>query len=74
MPFTVPLVVVFTKFDGQIVQEFGQLDDFENHGDKWDRAKEKAENTFQKVYLPKVMNTAHPPKACVRLQGSNEQS
>ena len=49
---TVPLVVVFTKFDGQIIQESGKLDDMDD-AVKWDKARENAEITFQTVYLPK---------------------
>ena len=72
---TVPLVVVFTKFDGQIIQESGKLDDMDDMDDmdavKWDKAKENAEITFQRVYLPKVLETNHPPKAYVCLGGEN---
>ncbi|KAF8345064.1 hypothetical protein F5887DRAFT_885428 [Amanita rubescens] len=64
----VPLVVVFTKFDGQIIQESGKLNDIEDDGAKWDMARKNAEITFQGTYLPKVMNTQYPPKAYVRLE------
>ena len=64
---TVPLVVVFTKFDGQIIQECGKLDD--DMEDKWDKAMMNAEVTFQRVYLPKVLDTAYPPTAYVHLEG-----
>jgi hypothetical protein len=70
--FTVPLVVIFTKFDGQIASEFVNLTDTEDE-DKWERAREIAEITFQKVYLPKVMNAKYPPKAYVRLEGENNR-
>ncbi|KAF8336162.1 hypothetical protein F5887DRAFT_1247368 [Amanita rubescens] len=63
----VPLVTIFTKFDGQIIQEYGKLDETK-HEDKWDKAKENAEATFQRVYLPKVLDTEHPPRSYVRLQ------
>ncbi|KAF8351702.1 hypothetical protein F5887DRAFT_912399 [Amanita rubescens] len=63
-----PLVVVFTKFDGQIIQEGGKLDDIEEDGVKWDMAKKNAEITFQRVYLPKIFDTKHPPRAYVRLE------
>ena len=66
----VPLVTIFTKFDGQIVAEYMKLKDDENIED-WEKAKENAEITFQTVYLPKVLNTEHPPKAHVRLEGEN---
>ena len=63
---TVPLIVAFTKFDAQIVQESGKLDARE---DKWDKARKNAEATFQRVYLPKVCDTKYPPKAYVCLEG-----
>ncbi|KAF8711482.1 hypothetical protein AX14_013269, partial [Amanita brunnescens Koide BX004] len=63
----VPLVVVFTKFDGQIIKEYVDLSNVENT-DKWEMARENAEKAFQTVYLPKVMDTKFPPKACVRLE------
>ena len=67
---TVPLVVVFTKFDGQIIQESGKLDDLDDAA-KWDKAKVNAEITFQQVYLPKVLSTNYPPKAYVCLGGGD---
>jgi hypothetical protein len=67
---TVPLVVVFTKFDGQIIQESEKLDDTDD-AVKWDKAKENAEITFQRVYLPKVFETNYPPKAYVYLGGGD---
>jgi hypothetical protein len=63
-------VVIFTKFDGQISSEFVNLTDAHDE-DRWGRAREAAETTFRKVYLPKVLNTKYPPKACVRLEGKN---
>ena len=65
-------MVVFTKFDGQIIQECGKLNDIGDDGAKWDMARKNAETTFQRTYLPKVMNAQHPPKAYVRLEGKNE--
>ena len=67
---TVPLVVVFTKFDAQIIQESGKLDDMDD-AVKWDRAIENAEITFQSIYLPKIFETNHPPKAYVCLGGGD---
>ena len=68
----VPLVTVFTKFDGQIVAEYIRLKNVENIED-WEKARDNAEITFQRVYLPKVLNTDHPPKAHVRLEGENNK-
>ncbi|KAF8343737.1 hypothetical protein F5887DRAFT_1062132 [Amanita rubescens] len=64
---SVPLVVVFTKFDGQIATEFVNLTDSKDE-DKWERAREIAEFTFQKVYLPKILDVKFPPKAYVLLE------
>ena len=68
MAHPVPLVVVFTKFDGQIIKEYTDLSYMEIT-DKWEKAKESAENAFQTVYLPKVMGTKYPPKEYVKLEG-----
>ena len=67
---TVPLVVVFTKFDGQIIQESHKLNDIDNAA-KWDKARVNAEIIFQCFYLPKVFSTNYPPKAYVCLGGWN---
>ncbi|KAF8348552.1 hypothetical protein F5887DRAFT_1129560 [Amanita rubescens] len=64
----VPLVTVFTKFDGQIIHEYAKLNDIENGKNRWDMANINADKSFQEIYLPKVMSTQHPPKAYVRLQ------
>lgn len=68
--FTVPLVAIFTKFDGQTIKEYTDLSDMGSEiTDKWDKAREKAEKAFETVYLPKVLDTKHPPKAYVLLEG-----
>ena len=72
MSFTVPLVVIFTKFDGQITSEAANLTNT-NDEDKWERARELAEIAFQKVYLPKVLKAKCPPKAYVKLEGENNE-
>jgi hypothetical protein len=64
----VPLVVVFTKFDGQIINEYVNLMDPYIKG-KWEMARSNAEHTFREVYLPKVLDTKYPPKTYVRLEG-----
>jgi len=66
------LVAIFTKFDAQIIKEYVQLNDMEDDGDKWYKAKENAEDTFQRVYLPKVMKSEYPPKTYVHLEGEND--
>jgi hypothetical protein len=73
MSFIVPLVVIFTKFDGQVASEFVNLTDGKAK-DKWERAREIAEINFQKVYLPKVLHAKHPPKAYVRLEGEDDKN
>ena len=62
-------MVIFTKFDGQIIKEYTDLNDLENP-DKWDEARQNAEKTFQTIYLPKVMDTKYPPKAYLQLEGT----
>ena len=70
---TVPLVVIFTKFDAQIIQEAVKLDNLANYEDKWTTAREKAEVTFQSTYLARVLDTQHPPRAYVRLEGEESK-
>ena len=70
--FTVPLVVIFTKFDGQIATQFVNLTDGKDE-DRWERARDIAESTFQKVYLPQVLYAKYCPKAYVRLEGENDE-
>ena len=65
-------MVIFTKFDGQIASEFVNLTDAKDE-DKWETARELAEITFQKVYLPKVLDAKYPPKAYVQLEGENDE-
>jgi hypothetical protein len=62
-------VVVFTKFDGQIIQESEKLPEDMDDAVKWGKARENAEITFQRVYLPKVLDANYPPKAYVCLGG-----
>ncbi|KAF8739396.1 hypothetical protein AX14_009768 [Amanita brunnescens Koide BX004] len=64
----VPLVVIFTKFDAQIIQESIKLNDLENFHDKWAKAREIADITFQSIYLARVLSAQHPPKSSVRLE------
>ena len=71
--FIVPLVAIFTKCDGQIIQESLKLDDLNDSGVKWDKARENANVTFQRIYLPRVLHTLHPPKAYVQLQGEESE-
>ena len=64
-------MVVFTKFDGQIILEAGKLDDNMDDACKWDKARNNAEITFQRYFLPKVLATKYPPKAYVCLGGGD---
>ena len=68
----VPLVVAFTKFDGQIINEYVNLEDELNNEARWEKARENADKTFQTVYLRKIQNTKYPPKEYVLLQGVND--
>ena len=67
-------MAIFTKFDGQIARHFVNVTDANWDEDKWERAREIAEITFQKVYLPKVLDAKYPPKACVRLEGESGEN
>ncbi|KAF8339357.1 hypothetical protein F5887DRAFT_889461 [Amanita rubescens] len=69
----VPLVTIFTKFDAQIIQEYGKLDDLGVIDDKWAQARKNAEKVYKEVYVSKVQETAHPPKGCVVLEDMDLQ-
>jgi len=69
--FPVPLVTIFTKFDAQVIQQYGDLDNIMDEGDRWVKARENASRTLQEVYLSKILNTNNPPKAYVQLEGGN---
>ncbi|KAF8347742.1 hypothetical protein F5887DRAFT_1258347, partial [Amanita rubescens] len=64
----VPLVAIFTKFDGLVIQEHANLSDIKDWKDKLMKARQNAENTLQQVYVSRVMNTKYPPKAYVTLE------
>ena len=67
-------MVVFTKFDGLVSQEYAKLDNINNWKDRLKEAKENAKKTFQQVYASSVMNTEYPPKVHVQLGGRAQQS
>ena len=64
-------MVIFTKFDGLVIQEHANLCDIQDWEDRLNKAKQNAENTLQQVYVSRVMNTKCPPKAYVKLEGGN---
>ncbi|KIL63289.1 hypothetical protein M378DRAFT_673688 [Amanita muscaria Koide BX008] len=64
----VPLVVIFTKFEALVTQEWSKMGDIlEDEDAKWNRARVNAERTFQDHYLKPILNTKYPPKAFVVL-------
>ena len=65
----VPLVAIFTKFDAQIIKEYVKLNHIDSRSDRWDKARENAENTFKEIYLSKVLKANYPLKAFVKLEG-----
>ena len=67
--FAVPLVVIFTKFDGLVKQEHAKLDNIIDWKDRLKKAKDNAKETFQQVYESSVMSTEYPPKVHVQLGG-----
>ena len=69
---TVPLVVVFTKFDGLETQEYAKLNNINDWTDRWKEAKDNAKKTFEQVYESSVMNTEYPPKVHVQLGGRSQ--
>ena len=67
------MMVVFTKFDAQIIQEYVMLNNLENDEDQWAKAEENADIAFRNIYLARVLSTQHPPKAWVRLEGKESK-
>ena len=67
-----PLVVAFTKFDGQIINEYVNLEDETNNEARWKQARENADKVFQTIYLHKILNTKYPPREYVRMEGAND--
>jgi hypothetical protein len=65
---TVPLVAVFTKFDGLVVNEYCELQDVQNEQAKWKKARANAEKTFQEHYLHQIMTVKNPPRGFVILE------
>jgi len=66
-------VVIFTKFDGQVISAYAGLPGTTATEDKWEYARKNAESVFCSVYLPKILDTKHPPKGYVRLEGENNE-
>jgi hypothetical protein len=65
-------VVVFTKFDGQVIQEYGKLQCHDMMDEvKWKVARENAEIIFQRSYLHTLLHTDHPPRVHVHLEGED---
>ena len=69
MLVSVPLVAVFTKFDGLVVREYSELVHVEHKQAKLEEARAKAEKTFQVHYLDQIMRVENPPRAVVKLEG-----
>ncbi|KAM6490530.1 hypothetical protein JOM56_013873 [Amanita muscaria] len=68
----VPLVVIFTKFDAQVIQEESKLVDIEDDDKRFGQARLNSEKIFQEEYLTLIMNTKCAPKAYVKLEHMNE--
>ena len=64
-------MTIFTKFDAQVIQQYADLDDIMDEGDRWVKARDNANRTLQEVYLSKILNTNCPPRAYVQLEGGN---
>ncbi|KAG8951443.1 hypothetical protein FRC03_012541 [Tulasnella sp. 419] len=69
----VPVIALFTKWDGQIVQSFHEIYNRGNGGKTIGEAREEAachaEDVLKSHYLPAIYRTLHPPKGHVVLKG-----
>ena len=63
-------MVIFTKFDAQIIQA---MQFKHNHEDEWVKARGEADNSFRSIYLARVLDTRHPPKTYVRLESEESK-
>jgi len=68
----VPVIVIFTKYDAQVVQAAAILRQSTNLDvqQAWAQAPREADIIFQREYLPRVLESDNPPKDYVRLHGS----
>ena len=70
--FQVPVVVIFTKFDAFQDMCYGKLrNQGRSHEEASMQMQDLANNTFQQVYLPRILDAEFPPKAYVCLTGNN---
>ena len=65
-------MVVFTKFDCLVSQEYAKLDNIKDWKDRLKEAKANAKKTCQQVYESSVMDTEYPPKVHVQLGGRSQ--
>ena len=62
-------MVIFTKFDGLVIQEYAKLDNSMDWKDRFKEAENNAKKTCKQVYESSVMNTEYPPNGHVQLGG-----
>ena len=68
---TVPVIAIFTKFDGLEDRCYGSLrDEGKTFEEAMNEGAVRAQQIFQAEYLPRVMKTQFPPKGCVCLKGA----
>ena len=66
---SVPVIVVFTKFDALVTECWGELGEARFDPEASALAAKHAEVKFEEKYLPLVMKTVYPPKAHLHLSG-----
>jgi len=71
---SVPVIAIFTKFDGLITKAFNQLrneDGLSRHEAMRGRA-DRADHLFQERFIDRIKLTEHPPMSHLRLQNTNK--
>ena len=69
---TVPVILIFTKFDGFVDRVFGELTENIFHAEVASMAQQKAEKDFEKLYVELGFKKyKYPPKTHLCLQGNN---
>ena len=69
----VPVIAIFTKFDGLITKAFNQLrneDGLSRHEAMRGRA-DRADHLFQERFIDRIKLTEHPPMSHLRLQSGS---
>lgn len=66
---SVPVVAIFTKFDGHIIKAAARLKREPYLQNEWPDPEGYADFIFQKEYLSQINQAKYPPTKTIQLQG-----